>query len=143
MSDFCVTEAMIRHIAIHAMGLVEADERDHLHEVKELDEWHIAPDATLTFGVDEDYEVETLAFRTSPDASAWSLLGWLVRDRGWRVARALRTDGFARASVCAVWHEGPFRGEGDTLCEAIIRAILAASGWVEPFEKIEELEGEA
>ena len=129
---FVVTAAMLRHIATKAMGLENEHRQANVAaSINSLyvcinGEWAIsATDSSLVVpGFRFDFHDE-------PDTAACDLLMWLVRERGWRVIVSPYTLG----AVCTVECRGydgyihASGGDGDTLCEAVLRAILAASGW--------------
>ena len=131
---FVVTAAMLRHIATKAMGLENEHRQANVAAtINSLyvcinGEWAIsATDRSLVvhgFWFD---------FNDDPDIAAWDLLGWLVRERGW-VPLMIRAAGADYQAVCKVENtDGTLVGgtRATTLCEAVLRAILAASGWEE------------
>jgi hypothetical protein len=132
MSNFVVTAAHLRYIALHAMGLREEDECENAA-------WLLGGKwCVLTFSgrVSLFIAEGSFTFRDTPefsnDVNAWHLLGWLVMDRGWGGTAGPISDrlGYLAFTTSS---DGPKTacGSADTLCETIFQAILASSGWEE------------
>ena len=128
--SFEVTREMLERIARVAMGLRDCS---HGHRPA-VGEFFVRDDGIGGFG---DCAVlvchdEQFAFGNKSHKAACDLLMWCVRDRGWAVHDLWADTGEAACVVQS--HGGRPRTPGyicSTLCEAIIRAILAVCDQVE------------
>ena len=135
---FVVTEAMLRHIATKAMGLDPDMEVQYTGSLpdkarRRRGNWTLRGVFLTVF--DDDGVGECFSFWSpATGVAACDLLMWLVRERDWVV---FDMWGARDRAHCAVQVRDVSAGgdevsaAGDTLCEAILRAILAATGWEE------------
>jgi len=135
MSSFVVTRDMLHYIAIKVMELQIDDELpcDSCPPGKpEVGTWVLGNAFLRVYGT--DCIPEQFSFwDTGTDTAACHLLMWLVRNKGWIIDSLGCGDYGCYCSVVP----GEYSDEAasalcvPTLYEAILRTILAASGWKE------------